>query len=208
MGEATPELQEKCDELAMEAFLRHLTLANELEKLDDHNATYPMNAGQALASIISIQLRRGQVNQAEATATTLMRTADKLLETAPDNADYLRLKAAAWRGLGSAHSRSARATGRADEEFEQSRSLLEKLLAQTPDSSNLRWSYANTLEETAGHARRMGDAQAAEHWRALAEEQVQQLVRSVPGNKVYTARLKALQQQAAAPAAQDAAENP
>ncbi len=192
MGEHTPELQAKCDEMAMEAFRRHLSLASELEKLDDHNAAYPLQTAKALASMVELELRRGQVNQAEATANALMRKTDTLLATAQDNADYLQLRAAAWRGLAAAHSRSSRAAGRAEGEFTQSRELLESLLAQAPDSAKLRWSYVNTLAETAAHFCRMGDTAQASQWQKRAVEEQQKLVQAVPGNKVYAARLKTL----------------
>ncbi len=208
MGAAMPELQARCDELAMEAFNRHLNLANELEKLDDHNADYPLQACRALASLADIQLRRGLVNQAEATANTLMRKVDALLATAPDNADYLQLKAAAWRGLGTAHSRAERAAGRAEGEFEQSLELLDSLLSQAPDSARHRWSHVSTLAELAAHYRRMGDAgKAAENYQ-LALTELRQLARSVPGNKTYAARLASLEQEATQEQpAQDAAKN-
>ncbi len=192
MGDMTPELQSMCDELAMEAFKRHLHLASELEKLDEHNSAYPFQACKALASMVEIELRRGQVNQAEATANALMRKVDKLLGTAPDNADYLQLKAAAWRGLATAHSRAARAAGRAEGEFGESRKLLESLLAQAPDSAKLRWSYVGTLAETAAHFCRMGDAASASPWQKRALEELQQLVCMLPGNKVYANRLESL----------------
>ncbi len=199
MGEMTPELRDKCDELAMQAFKRHLSLASELETLDEHNAAYPYQASLALASLVEIELRRGLVNQAEATAGTLMRKVDKLLATAPDNADYQQLKAAAWRGLAIAHSRSERAAGRAEAEFEESRKLLETLLAPTPDSSRLRWAYVNTLAEMAAHLCRMGDAERATPLRKLALEELRQLVRSAPGSKLYAARLETLLNECAAP---------
>ncbi len=192
MGETTPELRDKCDDLAMEAFRRHLSLATELEKLDDHNAAYSLQAAKALASIAEIELRRGQVNQAEATSNTLMRKVESLLETAPDNADYLQLKAAAWRGLATAHSRTTRAAGRAESDFEESRKLLENLLAQAPDNARLRWSYTKTLAETAAHFCRMGDSKRGSIWQKLTLEQLQLLVRTVPGNKVYAAKLESL----------------
>ncbi len=197
MGENTPELREKCDELAMQAFKRHLNLANELEMLDEHNAAYPYQACVALASMIEIELRRGQVNLAESTANTLMRKVDKLLATAPDNADYLRLKAAAWRGLGIAHSRSERAAGRADAEFDESRKLLEPLLAQSPDSAKLRWAYIDTLAEKAAHLSRMGQEKQASPLRQLALEHLRQLVRNSPGSKTYAAKLESLLQECA-----------
>ncbi len=192
MGEASPELRDACDELAMQAFKRHLSLANELETLDEHNAAYPYQASIALSSMIDIELRRGQINQAEATANTLMRKVDKLLATAPDNADYLQLKAAAWHGLATAHSRSERAAGRAGAEFAQSRRLLETLLAQSPDNVNLRWSYVNTLAETAAHLCRLGDGGQAGPLRELALRELQQLIRSAPNSRIYAARLEAL----------------
>ncbi len=194
MGEtsADPALRSKCDDLAMEAFERHLSLASKLETLDSSNATYPMNAGQALASMVDIQLRRGQVNQAEATAGTLMRKMDKLLETAPDNADYLQLKAAAWRGLATAHSRASRAAGRAMGEFEHSRQLLEELLKNAPDNVRLRWSYARTLAEMADHQKRLNNPAGHDYWHKLAEEQLRQIVRLAPGSKLYAARFENL----------------
>ncbi len=192
MGEMTPELRDKCDELAMQAFRRHLSLASELETLDEHNAAYPYQASIALSSMVEIELRHGLVNQAEATAGTLMRKVDKLLATAPDNADYLQLKAAAWRGLAIAHSRSERATGRAAAEFEESRKLLESLLTPAPDSTKLRWAYINTLAEMAAHYCRMGDEGNAAPLRQLALEKLRELVRTAPGSKVYAARLEAL----------------
>ncbi len=195
MGESNPELQARCDELAMEAFQRHLSLASELERLDDHNVAYPLQAGRALASMVEIQLRRGQVNQAEATASLLIRKMDSLQETAPDNADYLQLKAAALRGLATAHSRAERAAGRAADEFEQSRIMLEELLSQAPDNATLRWSYINTLSECAAHHRRMGEPAKAAKYQQHAEDELQQLVLSTPGNKVYAARLKALREE-------------
>ncbi len=200
MGEHTPELQARCDELAMEAFRRHLHIAGELEKLDDHNSSYPFQAAKALASMAEIELRHGQVNQAEATANTLMRKTDALLEAAPDNADYLLLKATGWRELATAHSRSSRAAGRAEGEFAHSRGLLEKLLSQAPDSARLRWAYVNTLSETAAHFFRMGKTEYARHWQNQAIEELKNLVLSAPGNKVYANRLEALRQQYPQPA--------
>ncbi len=205
MGDATPELREKCDELAMAAFKRHLSLAGELEKLDEHNAAYPMQACRALASMAEIELRRGQVNLAEATAGALMRKVDGLLSTAPDNADYLQLKAAAWRGLAASHSRSSRAAGRAEGEFEESRQLLESLLAQAPDNAKLRWSYVNTLAEMTAHFCHMGETERATIWRKRALDELQQLVRAVPGNKAYAARHESLLKECEAgePSSQD-----
>ncbi len=200
MGENTPELRDKCDELAMQAFKRHLHLASELEMLDDHNAAYPYQASIALGSMVEIELRRGLVNQAEATANTLMRKVDKLLATAPDNADYQRLKATAWRGLAIAHSRSERAAGRAEEEFNESLKLLRNLLAQAPDSARLRWAYADTLAEMAAHFCRVGDAAKAAPLQETAREELSRLVRTTPGNKIYTARLEALQRECPAQA--------
>ncbi len=192
MGETTPELRDKCDELAMQAFKRHLNLANELEKLDAHNATYPYQASVALASLVEIELRHDLIHQAEATAGTLMRKVDKLLATAPDNADYLQLKAAAWRGLAIAHSRSRRSAGRARAEFEESRKLLESLLAPAPDSTKLRWAHISTLAELAAHLCRMGDSENAASIQEQAVEELRQLVRSAPGSKIYAARLESL----------------
>ncbi len=200
MGETTPELQDKCDELAMQAFKRHLNLANELERLDEHNAAYPYQASIALASLVEIELRHGLINQAEATASTLMRKVDKLLATAPDNADYLQLKAAAWRGLAIAHSRSERAVGRAEAEFEESRKLLESLLAPTPDSTKLRWAYVNTLSEMAAHLCRMGESERATSLRQQALKKLRELVRSFPSSKAYAARLEALMRECNTPA--------
>ncbi len=197
MGEMIPELREKSDELAMQAFKRHLSLASELETLDEHNAAYPYQAGVALASLIEIELRRGLLNQAEATANTLMRKVNKLLVTAPDNADYQQLKAAAWRGLAIAHSRSERASGRAEAEFEESRKILEALLIPAPDSAKLRWAYVNTLAEKAAHLCRMGDAEHAAPLQQLALKELHQLVRSAPGSKIYAAKLEALLQECA-----------
>ncbi len=195
MGEMTPELRDKCDELAMQAFKRHLSLASELETLDEHNAAYPHQASMALASMVEIELRCGLINQAEATANALMRKVDTLLATAPDNVDYLRLKATAWRGLAIAHSRSERASGRAENEFNESLNLLSKQLQQSPDNERLRWAYVMTLAEKAAHLCRMGDAAQAATLREQALEQLRQLVRSSPGSKRYATKLESLLQE-------------
>ncbi len=192
MSESHPERRKEYDWRAMSAYQSLLHQAQELSKLDSHNASYTFYEGQATAAIVDILLRNGELNQAEAFANTLMRKMDTLLETAPDNADYLHLKALAWRGLGTAHSRSEHAVGRAANELAQSRVLLEKLVSQAPGNARLLWSYACTLAESAIDARRRDDIPAAALWEALAISKLEQLIATVPDNKLYSEKLREL----------------
>ncbi len=192
MGEAHPDMRGQCDERAMDAYQSLLSLSQELKKLDSHNLTYSLYEGQALAAIVDIQLREGLINQAEASAKKLVGKMNKLLDTAPDNADYLYLKATALRGLGIAHSRNERSRGSAAAYFAESRTLLEKLVRQSPDNARLLWAYASTLAESAADAHWRKDDSLARQWRSQAIAQLEKLLDRVPDNKGYGEKLREL----------------
>ncbi|MBQ9835611.1 MAG: serine/threonine protein kinase [Akkermansia sp.] len=171
MGSLTEdaEQQKETYHKALQAFRQHIHLAAELEKLDEHNAEYPFLQCRAMAFMVNILLQLDLPNEAEKYSNDTMKKAEKLLATAPDNADYAMLKAGAWRGLAMAHSVSARHTARADKEFAEYRREVEKLLNQNPGSTTLQFLYADALSESAAHALRQGSPAQARTWLKQAE---------------------------------------
>lgn len=171
MGSLThdKEQQKETYQKALQAFRQHINLAEELEKLDEYNAEYPFLQCRAMAFMVDILLRLDAPNEAEKYSNDIMKKAEKLLATSPDNADYAMLKAGAWRGLAMAHSVSARHTARADKEFAEYRQAVEKLLTQNPGSTTLQFLYADALSESATHALRQGSPNQARKWLEQAE---------------------------------------
>ncbi len=171
MGSLThnADQQKETYQKALDAFHRHIDLAADLEKLDEHNAEYPFLQCRAMAFMVDILLHLDSPNEAEKYSNDIMQKANRLLATAPDNADYATLKAGAWRGLAMAHSISARHTARADKEFAEYRQAIEKLLTQTPGNTTLQFLYADALAESAAHALRQGSPKQARDWLMQAE---------------------------------------
>lgn len=171
MGSLTEDAEQKkaTYQKALQAFRQHINLAAELEKLDEHNAEYPFLQCRAMAFMVDILLHLDSPNEAEKYSQDIMKKAEILLETAPDNADYAMLKAGAWRGLAKAHSVSARHTARADKEFAAYRQDVEKLLNQNPSNTTLQFLYADALSESATHALRQGSPAQARQWLQQAE---------------------------------------
>ena len=161
--------QEETYNKALHAFRLHIALAAELEKLDEHNAEYPFLQCRAMAFMVDILLQTNAPNEAEKYSNDIMKKAEVLLETAPDNADYAMLRAGALRGLAIAHSLSPRHTARADKEFEEYRNAVSTLLTQTPGNTTLKFLYADALSESAAHAMRQGSPAQARRWLQQAE---------------------------------------
>lgn len=171
MGALTSNAEQKKETFhkALQAFRQHINLAEDLERLDEHNAEYPFLQCRAMAFMVDILLQLDSPNEAEKYSYDIMRKAEMLLHTSPDNADYAMLKAGALRGLAMAHSVSARHSARADLEFEQYRLAVEKLLNQNPGSTTLQLLYADALSESAAHALRQGSPSQARDWLLRAE---------------------------------------
>ena len=161
--------QEETYNKALQSFRQHIALAAELEKLDEHNAEYPFLQCRAMAFMVDILLQTNAPNEAEKYSNDIMKKAEVLLETAPDNADYAMLRAGALRGLAIAHSLSPRHTARADKEFEEYRNAVSTLLTQTPGNTTLKFLYADALSESAAHAMRQGSPAQARSWLQQAE---------------------------------------
>lgn len=171
MGALTEDAtqQKETYQKAITSFRQHIDLAAELEKLDEHNAEYPFLQCRAMAFMVNILLQLDAPNEAEKYSNDIMKKAERLLATAPDNADYAMLKAGALRGLAMAHSVSPRHSARADKEFAQYRQEVEALLTQNPGSTTLQFLYADALSESATHALRHGSPKQAREWLQQAE---------------------------------------
>ncbi len=179
------------DREALSSFTRHIQLAQELEKLDAHNAEYPYLQCRAMAFMVDILLRTGQPNLAESYCRTMMLKTEKLLETAPDNAEYAQLQGAAWRGLALAHSQSPATSAQAEEEFARYRAILEELLSRSAvDNTTLTLAYLDALSESAAHAIQLQKYDRAEQWLQQAEEKLAGL----PLNTDHNALAESLQE--------------
>lgn len=196
MGSLTEDIdqQKETYQKALHAFRQHINLAAELEKLDEYNAEYPFLQCRAMAFMVDILLQLDSPNEAEKYSNDMMKKAETLLTTAPDNADYAMLKAGAWRGLAMAHSVSARHTARADKEFTEYRNEAEKLLNQNPGSTTLQFLYADALSESALHALRQGSPAQARTWLKQAEALLSALphasTESAAANRLEKIRLR------------------
>ncbi len=171
MGALTEDETQQKDtyQKALTSFRQHINLAAELEKLDEHNAEYPFLQCRAMAFMVDILLQLDSPNEAEKYSLDTIKKAERLLTTAPDNADYAMLKAGGLRGLAMAHSVSPRHSARADKEFAQYRTEVETLLSQNPGSTTLQFLYADALSESAAHALRHGAPKQAKDWLRQAE---------------------------------------
>lgn len=184
------EAVDSCNDSAMEAFAQCLAIVHELESMDKHNADYPALAGEAMAHVIDIHLRRKEPNIAEAYSKELLFSADRLLKTAPHNAYYAKLKAAAMRGLAMAHSQSDKAKGSATKEFAEYREIASKLLEKTPNSNQMLSLYADALTTSAIHAQSVGDSGNSQQWFDKSIHILNSLIRKNPNNPAYAIQLK------------------
>lgn len=180
---------------AIDTFRRHINLAYELELLDEYNAEYPFLQCRAMAYMVDILLQMDKPQEAEKYSHDIMKKAEQLLATAPDNVDYAMLKAGAWRGLAMAHSVSPRQTARAEEEFAQYRQIVESLLNQTPGNTNMQLLYADALFESAAHALRQGSPQQAKAWLLQAEALLSSSSSLLTPDSVASKRLEKIRQQ-------------
>jgi len=183
--------REMYDREALSSFTQHIQLAQELEKLDAHNAEYPYLQCRAMAFMVDILLRTGQPNLAESYCRTMMQKTEKLLETAPNNAEYAQLRGAAWRGMAIAHSLSPATAAQAEEEFARYRAILEELLSRTAvDNTTLSLAYLDALTESATHAIQLRKYAQAEQWLQQAEERLSNL----PQNTLHNAPATSLRE--------------
>lgn len=187
---ASPEKRSFYDERALEAYRKHNDIVRYLETQDEKKTEYPYMYCQALSNMVDILLRNDQPNLAEAYSRTIMRKMEKLRKNAPDNVDYAMLEAAAWRGMGLAHSRSPYFSQKADEEFTNYRRLAEKLLQQSPANTTLQFIYTDALMESANLALSQGNPQQAIKWYSHAQDLLEKLIQTDPHQSDYKERLE------------------
>lgn len=186
------QITSACDDDAMNDLRQCIKLAKELEAMDAHNAGYPALRGGAMASMIEIHLHRKEVHQAMALSNSLLRLAEELLDAAPKNADYLRLKARALRGLALSHSQSEKSYTQATGEFEQYRQIAAALMTENKGTPSLKYMYADALDLSARHAETTGDAVSARLWLEEALPLLTEITRQAPENTLWARHLAEL----------------
>ena len=197
----TADTPEQCDayqKKAMRALNRCLSLTHELEAMDRLHSDYPSLLGAAKIHIVSLHLRKGEFNQAEAVSSAMLQAAEKLKRLAPQNTEYEQLRAYAFRGLALSHQASPKNNDKAIEDFEQYRAITQKLMRKTPNSTQLCSMCADALEISADDALRRGDANQAGIWFQQATTILQTMIKRNPERQLYIERLKKIQEKQAA----------
>ncbi|MBE6418799.1 MAG: hypothetical protein E7031_01555 [Akkermansiaceae bacterium] len=181
--------------LAQAAFEECIVIAKQLETMDRDNAEYPFRQCSALAHLADIAMRKNEYHTAERYSREALARINLLLEKAPNNADYIQIRAGVIRNMAMVHSKQDAEKGKATAEFAEYRDMIRNLLAQNPDNPMFKYMYADALAESATHALELGDTDAARMWLQEAKTFIGKLTPQEQSNTVWATRLKAIEEQ-------------
>lgn len=193
LTETDPTKQQEHNLRAHAAFEQCFNMAKQLETMDRDNADYPFQQCRTLANMADIYMRKNEYHTAERYTRDALGRINVLLETAPNNVDYAKIRAGLMRNLAMAHSKQESEKSKATAEFAEYREIIRTLLEQSPNSPMLKYMYADALAESAAHARNMGDDTAAKQWLHEAEAFLDTLSPNGKKNRLWNIKLKYVQ---------------
>ena len=180
------------DEEAVKNFSECRSLAKKLISMDRENAEYMLQLCQAQYNIADIEMREMNYTVAKDLCTETLHMVDQLREKAPHNADYATLRAEVLTVMATILSKNGELPNETQLYFAEARETLTKLLEQSPNNPMLKFSYANTLAESAAHAYRAGNPIKAREWLEEAEQYLNKLSPLARNNKVWANRLQVI----------------
>lgn len=191
---ADPDMRQSFEELAISAYKESISYAEELEAFDPNNTEYPFLQCRAMTFLVDIMQERDLSNQAESYCNTIMQKVDKLLRSAPGNAEYTMLKAGAYRGLAKAHAASEKHKARAVDELAHYRQISQELLQKNASNPMLKNMYADALVESAKMEISLNQLKNADIWLEQAIVLMSDINRKETDNPVGKQRMEQARQ--------------